>query len=118
MYQMEPSTITAKWGYNVKVQEIDLSQNVSTRSNFNKDENSDLSSIKVQGSRIFISQEEEEITELNLYAYNGTLVYSQKLNVDDYVIDLSDRLRSYASGSLFIVVGRTSKGSVVEKLLW
>jgi len=45
-------------------------------------------------------------------------VYSQKLNVDDYVIDLSDRLSSYASGSLFIVVGRTSKGSIVEKLLW
>jgi hypothetical protein len=103
---------------NVKVQEIDLSQNVTTRNNFNKDESSDLSSIKVQGSRIFISQEDEEITDLHLYTYNGTLVYSQKLNVDDYVIDLSDRLRSYASGSLFIVVGRTSKGSIVEKLLW
>ncbi len=103
---------------NVKVQSLQLNSNIITPRNTTKEEKVEQYSIDVIGSRIFINQEENEISELYLYAYDGNLVHSQKVNAGDYVIDLSSHLSSVTNGTLFFVVGVTKNGTIVEKLLW
>jgi len=102
---------------NVKARNLNISSELVTPRNSNHEKKLDQTSFQVIDNHIFLDQEDNDINEFQVYTYDGMLVYNQKVNSGDYVIDLSDHLSRYTRGSLFIVVGRTSSGTVVKKII-
>jgi len=102
---------------NIKARKLSLSSELITPRNSNQEEKIDQASFQVIDNHILIDQDDADINEFQIYTYDGILVYNQKVNSGDYVIDLSDHLSRYTRGSLFIVVGRTSSGTVVKKII-
>ena len=103
---------------NLKHRELKLSPNKIKPRSSNNEENIEKSFFKVIDNNVYLSQDEEELTDLYLYTTGGTLVYNQEGYSGNHIINLTDYLNGYSHGNLFFVVGRKNGETKVKKLLW
>ncbi|MEE9437493.1 MAG: dockerin type I domain-containing protein [Saprospiraceae bacterium] len=102
---------------NVKLRELDLNLEMSNPRSSREEADLGFISLEVINDLVFIRQKGDGVTELSLYTYEGTLVYSQEVSSENRSIDLSSYFNHNSHGKLFFIVGRKNGEIKVMKLI-